>query len=161
MTKVSGLGHVGLCVKDLEREVWFFRDLLGMEVTDKSEAPAVCFLSARPEEEHHELALFRDPEHASSVQQVSFTCESLAGLKELYRRFEENEIRFDHVASHGNAIGLYVYDPEGNRVEVYWHTGVKWPQPCALPMDLTRPDDEILAHLTTGLPPVAIAAAEA
>jgi catechol 2,3-dioxygenase-like lactoylglutathione lyase family enzyme len=156
--KVTGLGHVGLFVKDLDKEVWFFRDLLGLQVTDKDDERGMYFFSAQPEDEHHELFLMRRPERASSVQQVSFRCESLTALKEFYRRFEENGIRFNHIVTHGNAIGVYVFDPEDNNVEVYWPTGVKWPQPCAMPMDLTRSDEEILAHLTTGLPPVAATA---
>ncbi len=159
--RVTGLGHVGLFVKDLEREVWFFRDVIGLQVTDKSDERGMYFFSARPDEEHHELFLMRRPERPSSVQQVSFTCESLAVLKEFHQRFADNGIQFNHVVTHGNAIGIYVSDPEGNNVEVYWPTGVKWPQPCQMPMDLTCSDEEILAHLTTGLPAVADAAARA
>ncbi len=158
MAKVQGLGHVGLYVKDLDKELWFFRDLLGMTVTDRGEERGFVFLSARPEEEHHELLLARDAEKAGGyLQQVSFYCGSLAELKEFYRRFQENGIRFDRVVTHGNAIGCYVFDPEGNTVEVYWHTGIKWPQPFGKPIDLSRPDDEILAALTTGMPAPAAA----
>ena len=159
MARVQGLGHVGVYVKDLERELWFFRDLLGLQVTDRSDERGFIFLSARPEEEHHELLLARDPERATLVNQVSFYCGSLAELKEFYRRFQENGIHFQRVVTHGNAIGIYVHDPEGNTVEVYWPTGLNWPQPFSRPMDLTRPDEEILGALTTGLPTPAAAPA--
>jgi catechol 2,3-dioxygenase-like lactoylglutathione lyase family enzyme len=160
MAKVQGLGHVGLYVKDLERELWFYRDLLGLQVTDQGEERGFVFMSARPQEEHHELLLARDPEKASGMlQQLSFYCGSLAELKEFHRRFQANGIAFERVVTHGNAIGIYVHDPEGNTVEVYWHTGLDWPQPFGRPMDLTRPDEEILGALTTGLPAPAAAAA--
>ena len=152
MARVQGLGHVGLYVKDVEKELWFFRDLLGLQVTDRSEQSGAVFLSARPAEEHHELLLAPDAEKASGVlQQVSFYCGSLAELKEFYRRFQENGIRFHRIVTHGNAIGCYVHDPEDNIVEVYWHTGLDWPQPFGKPIDLSRPDEEILAALTTGM----------
>lgn len=156
MAAVTGLGHVGLNVEDIDRELWFFTELLGLKVSDRNEDGTTIFLSARPEQEHHELLLAKRPgQPASSVQQLSFTCGSLADLKEFHRRFVEHGIRFDRVVSHGNAIGIYVRSPNDNRVEVYWHTGLDWPQPFGVDMDLTRPDDEILANLTTGLAGVA------
>ncbi len=146
------LGHVGLHVTDLERAKEFYRDVVGLQITDEDPHIGMVFMSAQPEEEHHELLLARDEEKASaSLQQISFYCGSLAELKEFHRRFQENGIRFDRVVTHGNAIGIYVHDPEDNIVEVYWHTGVEWPQPFGRPMDLTRPDEEILAALTTGM----------
>ena len=159
MAKVQGLGHVGLYVKDLERELWFYRDLLGLQVTDRSEERGAVFMSARPQEEHHELLLARDPERGTLVNQVSFYCGSLAELKEFYRRFQENNVPIQRIVTHGIAVGIYVLDPEDNTVEVYWPTGVKWHQPFSRPMDLTRPDEEILGALTTGLPAPAAAAA--
>ena len=150
MTKVSGLGHVGLYVKDIEKELWFFRDLLGLQVTDQNPAGTTIFLSANPDVDHHELLLSQNDEMQTSLQQLSFTCESLAELKEFHRRFTENDIKFARVVTHGYALGIYAFDPEGNRVEVYWRTGLKWPQPFGKPIDLTRSDEDIMAHLTTG-----------
>ena len=158
MAKVQGLGHVGLYVKDVERELAFFRDVIGLQVTDRSESGAT-FMSARPAEEHHELLLAPNPETTGGPQQISFYCGSLADLREYRRRFLEHGVRFHRIVTHGNAIGIYVHDPEDNVVEVYWHTGVAWPQPFGKPIDLTRSDDEILAALTTGLPAPAAAAA--
>jgi catechol-2,3-dioxygenase len=152
MARVRGLGHVGLYVKDLERELWFFRDLLGMQVTNGDVERGPVFLSAQPEEEDHEILLAHDPEKATSLQQLSFYCGSLGELKEFYRRFQEHEIPIHRIVTHGVAVGIYARDPEGNTVEVYWRTGVKWPQPFGQPIDLTRPDEEIVAALTTGMP---------
>ena len=149
MAKVQGLGHVGLYVRDVERELVFFRDVIGLQVTDRSETGST-FMSARPEEEHHELLLAPNPEAATGPQQISFYCGSLAELKEYRQRFLEHGVQFERIVTHGNAIGIYVFDPEGNRVEVYWHTGVKWPQPFGKQIDLTRSDDEIVAAVTTG-----------
>lgn len=155
MAKVTGLGHVGLFVQNMERELWFFRDVLGLQVTDQNSEGTTYFMSARPQEEHHELVLIQRPDTTSSVQQVSFTCSSLADVKEFHRRFQENGIRFDRIVSHGNAIGIYVLDPDGNRVEVYWPTGLDHPQPFGIPVDLTKSDEEILAHLTGDPAPAA------
>ena len=49
MPKVTGLGHVGIYVRDLERMVAFYRDLLGMQVTKQNWRAGIVFLSADPE----------------------------------------------------------------------------------------------------------------
>jgi catechol 2,3-dioxygenase-like lactoylglutathione lyase family enzyme len=36
MPKVSALGHLGFYVRDIERSVAFYRDILGMQVSDGS-----------------------------------------------------------------------------------------------------------------------------
>ncbi len=59
MTAVKGLGHVGIYVRDLERMVKFYRDLLGMRITKQNWRAGVVFLSADPASADHEIALFR------------------------------------------------------------------------------------------------------
>jgi hypothetical protein len=56
-------------------------------------------------------------------------------------------VAFDQVVTHGNAIGVYFFDPEGNRCEVYWPTGLLARQPFLNAIDLTQPPDAILAHI--------------
>jgi catechol-2,3-dioxygenase len=60
----------------------------------------------------------------------------------------QREVPIIRTVSHGNAVGIYFQDPDGNRVEVYWQTGLDWPQPFDKPVDLTASDEEILANLT-------------
>jgi hypothetical protein len=43
--------------------------------------------------------------------------------------------------------GIYVFDPEGNRVETYWDTGLKAKQPYAEVLDLEQPTAELLRHI--------------
>lgn len=82
------------------------------------------------------------------IQQSSFHADSLPDLKEFHRIFLEHQIPINRVVSHGNAIGIYFQDPDGNQIEVYWPTGKDWPQPFGKPVDLSRPDAEILTSLT-------------
>jgi len=147
MPQVTGLGHIGLFVHDPAAMVAFYADFLGMEVTDRGEDDRIVFLSARPTEEHHELVLIRDPSRRSDVQQVSFRVATLEDLRGFYREIVERQYPVDMVVSHGNAFGCYFRDPEGNAVEVYWPTGIAWPQPHADPIDLSRPAAELLATL--------------
>ena len=145
MPKVTGLGHVGLFVKDMPMMVEFYTSLLGLTLTDQG--PKIAFLSARPEEEHHELALALSPDRHTDPQQVSFTCATLSDLREFYRQVVERNLRINHVVSHGNAFGCYFHDPEDNMVEVYWHTGKDWPQPYGDPIDLSKSEEELMALL--------------
>jgi catechol 2,3-dioxygenase len=51
----------------------------------------------------------------------------------------------ERVVSHGNALSVYFFDPEGNRVELYYKTGLPVPQPHGDPIDLARSDAELLS----------------
>jgi catechol-2,3-dioxygenase len=149
MPKVTSLGHVGLYVGDIERSKTFYRDILGLKVSDQNPQTGSAFMTAKDRlEEHHELLLVPGREDGKVVQQVSFRCASLADIKQFYRVFLENKIPINRTVSHGNAIGIYFQDPDGNQVEVYWPTGIDWPQPFGKTVDLTASDEEIMANLT-------------
>ncbi|MBF6568832.1 MAG: VOC family protein [Candidatus Binataceae bacterium] len=147
---VARLGHVGLHVHDLEKEKAFFRDIVGLQVTDEAPEIGIVFMSAQPDEEHHELLLCAGrnvDENARVVQQVSFRCNSLDDVYGYYHRFREHGVRFDRMVSHGNAVSIYFYDPEGNRCEVYWNTGFKAKQPFGQKIDLATAKDELMAEV--------------
>jgi catechol-2,3-dioxygenase len=150
MPQVMSLGHVGLYVRDIERSKAFYRDILGLKVSDQSPKTGSVFMTAKDRlEEHHELLLVPGREDGGKiVQQLSFRCGSLADVKGFYRVFLERNVPIIRTVSHGNAVGLYFQDPDGNQVEVYWPTGVDWPQPFGKPVDLTASDEEIMASLT-------------
>ncbi|MHB8574933.1 MAG: VOC family protein [Dehalococcoidia bacterium] len=147
MPSVTGLGHVGLYVQDPAAMVDFYANFLGMQVTDRGEGDRIVFLSARPEVEHHELALVKAPDRKSDPQQVSFTVASLADLKAFWEGIKQRGYPVNRVINHGNAFGCYFRDPEGNQVEVYWHTGKEYPQPHGDMLDLDKSEAELLADL--------------
>jgi catechol-2,3-dioxygenase len=149
MPKVTSLGHVGLHVHDIERSKAFYRDILGLTVSDSSPKTGSVFMTAQDRRaEHHELLLVPGREDGKVVQQISFRCASLADLKEFHRILLERQIPIVRIVSHGNAVGAYFLDPDGNHVEIYWPTGVDWPQPFGKPVNLNASDEEIIANLT-------------
>jgi catechol 2,3-dioxygenase-like lactoylglutathione lyase family enzyme len=152
MPKVSSLGHVGIYVRDIERSKEFYRDILGLTVSDVSPNGGSVFMTAQERAmEHHELLLVpgrEGGEDGKVVQQISFRCSSIADLKEFYRLLREREVPIVRTVSHGNAVGVYFLDPDGNQVEIYWPTGIDWPQPFGKPVDLSAGDEAILANLT-------------
>jgi catechol-2,3-dioxygenase len=149
MPSVTSLGHVGLYVSDIARSKAFYRDILGLKISDENPQTGSAFMTAKDRlEEHHELLLVPGREDGKVVQQISFRCASLADLKQFYRLFLERSVPIIRTVSHGNAVGIYFHDPDGNQVEVYWPTGIDWPQPFGKPVDLTASDGEIIANLT-------------
>jgi len=119
---ITGLGHTGLWVNDLERMRDFYTRVLGLTVTDEDAEYGIVFLSAQPEEEHHEFVLQRGrtaPDSAKLTHQISWRVSSLEDLREFHRRFVAEGVRVQQEVTHGNAFGIYFFDPEGNRNEVY------------------------------------------
>ena len=149
MPAVTSLGHVGLYVRDIERSKAFYRDMIGLKISDENPKTGSTFMTAKSRlEEHHELLLVPGREDGKVVQQISFRCASLADVKEFYRKFLAHNVPIIRTVSHGNAVGVYFKDPDDNQVEVYWQTGVDWHQPFGKPVDLTASDDDIMANLT-------------
>jgi catechol-2,3-dioxygenase len=147
---VARLGHVGLHVQDLEKQKAFYRDIIGLTVTDEDSERGLVFMSSRPDEEHHELLLCRGRnvgEDARVVQQISFRCDSFEDVLEFYRRFKQSGVKFDVILSHGNAVGVYIFDPEGNRIETYWNTGLIAKQPYGEVIDLEQSPAQLLEHI--------------
>jgi catechol 2,3-dioxygenase-like lactoylglutathione lyase family enzyme len=150
MPTVTSLGHVGLYVRDIERSKAFYRDVLGLKISDENPKTGGAFMTAKDRlEEHHELLLVPGREDGGKVvQQISFRCASLTDIKEFHRIFLERNIPIVRTVSHGNAVGIYFLDPDDNQIEVYWQTGIDWPQPFGKPVDLTASDEVIMANLT-------------
>jgi catechol 2,3-dioxygenase-like lactoylglutathione lyase family enzyme len=150
MPAIERLGHVGIHVHDLDVATSFYRDVLGLTVTDTDDDLGMVFLSARPDVEHHELLLCRGRVATRDdllVQQISFRCPSLEDIRAFHERLVSHGVEIDMVVSHGNAIGIYFFDPDHNRCEVYWGTGLVAKQPYLEHVDLHRPPAEIMAEL--------------
>jgi catechol-2,3-dioxygenase len=138
-----GIHHVGLYAKDPSVTAEFYRDVMGMQIVGGSSADAPigasAFLSSRPEEESHEIALFTNPE----IRHVAFKVASLAELRSFYQRICARKLPVKMAANHGASLAFYFDDPDGNMIEVYWPTGVN----CRQPLDLTQREEALRATL--------------
>lgn len=120
MSTPTTVGHVHLRVRDLDRAVDFYRDLLDMAVTERQGRYA--FLSFG--ERHHDLALqgigedAPGPSPGVGLYHVAFEVPDPATLRTVADRLATNEVRF-HPVDHGISRALYFDDPSGNGVEVY------------------------------------------
>jgi catechol 2,3-dioxygenase len=91
---------------------------------------------------------------AKVIQQISFIVPSLDDLREFKIRLEaEPDVKIDRIVSHGIAFGMYFFDPEGNRIELYVRTPYKVPQPLGDAIDITAStDDELEAIAKARIP---------
>ena len=121
MSEIEGLGHVGIYVEDLMKMRDFWTRVMGLQIADEDlEGLGMVFLSSYPEEEHHEFVLMKGRDvvqGAKLVQQISFKVPSVDDLKEFHSRLKAEHVAIDRIVSHGNALGMYFFDPEGNRIE--------------------------------------------
>ena len=150
MPKVTSLGHIGLYCYDYPKMLDFYTRVLGFEVTDRMPDREACFLSARPEEEHHEILLTAGrtaTEDAKLVQQISMHVDSLEDIKAFHKLFQEEGVKEERIITHGNTASIYFRDPENNYLEVYYSIPVEWPQPFGEPIDLEQDDEGILAQI--------------
>jgi catechol 2,3-dioxygenase-like lactoylglutathione lyase family enzyme len=150
MPRVRNLGHIGLFVRDIEKMETFYRDFLGMTVTKRSPDGRGVFLSGDPEAVDHEIALVagRPADNAPSiVQQISMRVETLDELRDFHKRIQAAGLKMDRLVTHLSAIGCYFFDPEGNRTEVFWLTGRPSWVIFGMPIDIHRPDEEVLADI--------------
>ena len=117
MPQVIGLGHVGLYCRDLGTMREFYAGILGLTISDEDRERGICFLSADPEAEHHELALVqaKDPaQKTHNVQQISFKVKGLDDVRAFYHRLVDAGMKIDRTVTHGIACSVYFYDPEDN-----------------------------------------------
>lgn len=143
--------HMGFYVRDLARMARFYRDVMGFFETDHGDLGPVqlVFLSRDPAE-HHQIVLAsgRPAEGGFNViNQISLRVPDLATLREMRNRVAADPGVSELVcATHGNAVSIYFRDPEGNRLEVFMDTPWYCEQPLREPIDLDRPEAEVLAQ---------------
>ncbi|KQP49222.1 VOC family protein [Pseudorhodoferax sp. Leaf274] len=142
--------HIGLYVTDIARMARFYKQALRFTQTDAGDLGTVqlVFLSRDPHE-HHQLVLAtgRPADMAFNVvNQISFRVPDLAALRGFHGRLLAEGASDMHPVTHGNAISVYCRDPEGNRLELFMDTPWYCDQPLREPIDLARPDAEILAR---------------
>jgi catechol 2,3-dioxygenase len=122
--KVS-IGHVHLKVADLERALDFYRGVLGLELTQRFGREA-AFLSAGGYHHHIGLNTWESqggappPPGTTGLYHVAILYPTRAALADALRRLIEAKIPLEGAADHGVSEALYLRDPDGNGVELYW-----------------------------------------
>jgi catechol 2,3-dioxygenase-like lactoylglutathione lyase family enzyme len=146
------LSHVGLFVNDMAPMLDFYTGFLGFAISDRGatrDGGEIVFMTRDPRE-HHQVVLATgrasDPGF-NMVQQLSFRVDSLDTLRELHRGLKRERAIDLGPVTHGNALSVYLHDPEKNRIELLIDTPWYVPQPCRIPVDLSLPDDALWASV--------------
>jgi catechol 2,3-dioxygenase-like lactoylglutathione lyase family enzyme len=146
---ITGLGHTGFWVHDLDAMRDFYTRVMVLTVTDEDPELGIVFFSSRPDEEHHEFVLQAGrtaPPGVKLTHQVSWRVDSLESIIEFHRTFRAEGIEVQQEVTHGNAIGIYFFDPEGNRNEVYLRIERDVRQPFRKTLNLDQEPSAILAE---------------
>jgi catechol 2,3-dioxygenase len=124
--EVKELGHLVLYVRNLERSVHFYRDVLGWkEVGGGMGGVAAAFSSGRT---HHELLLIEVGENATPIpagRRVGMyhfglkVGETDDELRDALRALLDAGATVVGTADHTVTHSLYIEDPDGNEIELY------------------------------------------
>lgn len=120
--RITGVGHVGIHVTDMDRSIEFYRRVLGLKVTGLWGPPGrknkQCFM--RIENMHHNLVLFEIPKETdrSGLDLTDSAKRRIGGLHHIAFEFADREdwlLAIDHVRACGIEFvsGPYVHALEG------------------------------------------------
>ena len=121
------VGHVHLGVADLDRSLGFYRDALGFGVSADARATGLPMVLLAAGDYHHHIGLnsFESaggpppPGHAG-LYHVAFLYPDRRELGHAVRRLLDHGYPIDHASDHGGTVSVYLDDPDGNGVELYY-----------------------------------------
>jgi len=149
------IGHVHLKVAELERAERFYVEMLGFHVPARYGSDAV-FLSAG--DYHHDIGLNTwqskggppPPAGTTGLFHFAIRVPTRRRLAEVFVHLRDAGVHLSGVSDHLVSEALYLNDPDGNGIEVYWDRDPStWPrrngqiEMQTLPLDL----DSLLAEL--------------
>lgn len=127
---ITRLNHAVLYVRDLDRSVAFYREVLGFRPVDMTPEgfAGAAFLQAPGSTNDHDLGLFEVGPSAGPSQagrstvglyHLAWEVETLADLQELARKLA-GAGALTGSSDHGTTKSLYARDPDGIEFEVAW-----------------------------------------
>ena len=128
------VGHVHLKVADIERSLAFYCGVLGFHVVERWGSDA-AFIAAG--DYHHHIGLNtwesrggKPPAPGTTgLYHVALVYPTRAALGDALLRLQRSGIALSGAADHGVSEALYLNDPDGNGLELYWDKPRKeWPR---------------------------------
>jgi catechol 2,3-dioxygenase len=114
------VGAVRMMVRDLDRVMAYYRDMLGLAVQEHTPQVAILGVGgvALLELIHRPDALPDNP-HEAGLYHTAFLMPTRADLARWILRAAKARVRFTGASDHDVSEAIYLDDPEGNGVEVY------------------------------------------
>lgn len=119
------IGHVHLKVTNLEKALAFYRDLLGFEVMQYY-GDAAVFLSAGGYHHHIGLNTWHSkntgpaPTKSAGLYHAAIVYPERKDLSQVLRNLLKAGYPLTGASDHGVSEALYMNDPDGNGIELYW-----------------------------------------
>jgi catechol 2,3-dioxygenase len=128
------IGHVHLKVADLDRALGFYRGVLGFELQQRLGDDA-AFVSAGGYHHHIGLNTWHSkggsppPSGTTGLFHLAIRYPTRAALADALDRLRRAGIPLEGASDHGVSEALYLSDPDGNGVELYWdRPREQWPR---------------------------------
>ena len=128
------IGHVHLKVADLERAIAFYRDVLGFELTQRM-GEGAAFLGAGGYHHHVGLNVWESrrgappPRGSTGLYHFAILYPDRRALAGALQRVLEAGLHLEGASDHGVSEALYLRDPDGNGIELYWdRPRAEWPR---------------------------------
>jgi catechol 2,3-dioxygenase len=129
------IGHVHLHVADLDRALRFYRDVLGFSLTGRL-GDDLGFLAAGDYHHHVGLNTFTG---GAGLYHAAIRYPTRAALAQALRRVLDSGHEISHGSDHGANEAVYLTDPDGNGLELYWdRPRAEWPRTPAGAMALVN-----------------------
>ncbi len=148
------IGHIHLKVADIERALAFYCGVLGFQLQQRYGSSA-AFVSAGGYHHHIGLNTWESlggsppPPRATGLYHLAILYPTRPALADALRRLMKAGVALDGASDHGVSEALYLRDPDGNGVELYWdRPQAEWPRnpDGSLAMVTARLDlDDLLA----------------
>lgn len=130
----TDVGHVHLKVADLERAVAFYHGVLGFDITTRYGTQA-AFLSAGGYHHHIGLNTWESaggtpaPPGHTGLYHYAIRYATRRDLAGAVRRLADSDIALQGASDHGVSEAIYIADPDGNGIELYWdRPREEWPR---------------------------------
>jgi catechol 2,3-dioxygenase len=137
------IGHVHLKVADLDRALRFYCDVLGFELMQRYGTQA-AFVSAGGYHHHIGLNTWESsggkppPPGSTGLYHLAILYPTRADLADALGRLIAHDVSLDGASDHGVSEALYLRDPDGNGIELYWdRPAAEWPK---------TPDGKLAMH---------------
>ncbi|WP_046245732.1 VOC family protein [Hymenobacter terrenus] len=128
------IGHVHLQVTDLDKALAFYQGILGFQVVQRF-GNQVAFISAGGYHHHIGLNTWNSlggppaRKHGAGLYHTAILYATQAELAGALRQLVAANYPITGSADHGVSEAIYLDDPDGNGVELYWdRPREQWPQ---------------------------------
>lgn len=132
--KDTRIGHVHLKVADIDRSLKFYQGLLGFQIEQRYGSQAV-FISAGGYHHHIGLNTWHSkngppaPQNSTGLYHTAIVYPTRKDLAVVLKRLLDAGYPLTGMSDHGVSEAIYLNDPDGNGVELYWDRPKdQWPK---------------------------------